>query len=139
MQQKRNIPRSSPSPTGKSARFELRPDRAFVLQLDVRAQLPRHVVGRVEHVTSGQAAYVTSLGELMAFMAKVLRNQDRGEPGTAYATLAQEPCQNELASSTPPSLAEDATGSAAQPPLRGRKRGSESWTNDEHVREGGPE
>jgi hypothetical protein len=58
----------------KPVRFELRPDRAFVLHLDVRAQLPRRVVGRVEHVTSGQVAHFTSLGELMAFMAKVLRN-----------------------------------------------------------------
>lgn len=85
MQQKRKIPRSSPPPIAKPARLELRPDRAFVLHLDVRAQLPRRVVGRVEHVTSGQVAHVTSLGELMAFMAKVLRNQARGERGTAYA------------------------------------------------------
>jgi hypothetical protein len=61
----------------------LHPDRAFVLHLDVRAQLPRHVVGRVEHVTSGQVTHVTCLGELLAFMAKVLRNPGRGERGTA--------------------------------------------------------
>jgi hypothetical protein len=69
----------------------LLPDRAFVLHLDVRAQLPRRVVGRVEHVTSGQVAHVTSLGELMAFMAKVLRNQVRGGRETAYAT-EERPC-----------------------------------------------
>jgi hypothetical protein len=79
MQRKRNIPRYPPPPTAKPARLELRPDRAFVLHLDVRAKLPRRVVGRVEHVTSGQVAHVTCLGELMAFMAKVLRNQVRGE------------------------------------------------------------
>ena len=83
MQQKRNVPRSSPLPTAKPDRLKLRPDRAFVLQLDVRAQLPRRIVGRVEHVTSGQVTHVTCLGELMAFMAKVLRNQVRGERGTA--------------------------------------------------------
>jgi hypothetical protein len=83
MQQKRNVPRSSPLATTKPDRLELRPDRAFVLHLDVRAQLPRRVVGRVEHVTSGQVTHVTCLGELMAFMAKVLRNQVRGERGTA--------------------------------------------------------
>ncbi len=71
MQRTRNTPRTSPSP----APLELLPDRAFVLHLDVRAQLPRRVVGRVEHVTSGQVARFTSLGELMAFMAKVLRDQ----------------------------------------------------------------
>ena len=79
MQQKRNIPRSAPPPTATPAQFELRPDRAFVLILDVRAQLPRRVVGRVEHVTSGQAAHVTCLSQLMTFMAEVLRSQARGE------------------------------------------------------------
>ncbi len=73
--QKRNVPRSSQPPAAKSAQHELRPDRAFVMHLDVRAHLPGHVVGRVEHVTSGGVAHFTSLGELMAFMTKVLRNQ----------------------------------------------------------------
>ena len=125
MQRKRNIPRSSPRPTAKPARFELRPDRAFVLHLDVRAQLPRRVVGRVEHVTSGQVAHVTCLGELMAFMAKVLRNQARGERETACATLVQDPCQSELASKARGSLNEDVTGSAAQPTHPGRTQGAE--------------
>jgi hypothetical protein len=82
MQQKRNIPRSAPPPTATPAQFDLRPDRAFVLHLDVRAQLPRRVVGRVEHVTSGQVGHVTCLRQLMAFMAKVLRSQVRGERRT---------------------------------------------------------
>ena len=64
--QKRNIPRSSLPPALRPARLELRPDRAFVVHLDVRAQPPRRVVGRVEHVTSGQVARV----ELMGFIAK---------------------------------------------------------------------
>ena len=79
MRQKRNIRRSSSPQSTKSARLDLRPDGAFVLQLDVHAQLPRRVVGRVEHITSGQVAHVASLGELMAFMAKVLRNHGRGD------------------------------------------------------------
>ena len=83
MQQKRNIPRSAPPPTAKPPRLELQPDRAFVLLLDVRAQLPRRVVGRVEHVTSGQAAHVTCLSQLMTFVAEVLRSQVRGKQGTA--------------------------------------------------------
>jgi hypothetical protein len=77
--QKPNIPRSSSPPTAKPARLELRPERAFVVQLDVHAHLPRRVAGRVEHVTSGQVAHFTSLGELMAFMATVLRNQFEGK------------------------------------------------------------
>ena len=84
--QKRNISRSSPPPAAKPAQLELLPDRAFVVHLDVRAQLPRRVVGRVEHVTSGQVAHVASLGELIAFMAKVLRDQTRRKRGAAYAT-----------------------------------------------------
>ena len=58
---------------------ELRPDRPFVVHLDVRAQLPHRMAGRVEHVTSGEVARFTSLGELMAFMTKVLRNQVSAE------------------------------------------------------------
>jgi hypothetical protein len=78
---KRNRKMSGPSrrTTSKPAVPELTPDRAFVLHLDVRAQLPRRVVGRIEHVTSGQVAHVTCLHELVAFMAKVLRNDGRGD------------------------------------------------------------
>jgi len=124
--QKRNMPRSS-LPPAAPARLELRPDRAFVVQLDVRAQLPRRVVGRVEHVTSGHVAHVTSLGELMAFMAKVLRNQVRSERRAAYTTHVQEPSgHGELASSDGGSFDEDGAGPAAQPTLRGRKPETES-------------
>lgn len=56
--------------------MELLPDRAFVLHLDVRARPPRRVIGRVEHVTSGRLAHVTSLGELLAFLADVLRRRE---------------------------------------------------------------
>ena len=84
--QQRKVPRSSPPPAAEPPQLDLRPDRAFVVHLDVRAHLPRRVVGRVEHVTSGQVARVTSLDELMAFMAKVLRNQVRAERGTACTT-----------------------------------------------------
>ena len=78
---KRNRKMSGPSQrtTSKPPAPELPPDRAFVLHLDVRAQLPRRVVGRIEHVTSGQVAHVTCLRELVAFMAKVLRNHGRGD------------------------------------------------------------
>ena len=53
----------------------LSPDGAFVLHLDARAQPPRRVVGRVEHVTSGKVAHVASLRELVAFLTDVLRDQ----------------------------------------------------------------
>jgi hypothetical protein len=37
------------------------------------------VIGRIEHVTSAQVAHVTCLRELLAFMAKVLRNRSEGD------------------------------------------------------------
>ena len=72
MQRKPHSAESSPRGTGKLPRLELCPDRAFVLHLDRRARPPRHVVGRIEHVTSGQVARITSLRELLDFMARVL-------------------------------------------------------------------
>jgi hypothetical protein len=77
MERNRRMPSSQRTP--KPATLELPPDRAFVLHLDVRAQPPRRVVGRVEHITSGQVAHVTSLRELLVFLAEVLRNQVRGK------------------------------------------------------------
>jgi hypothetical protein len=53
---------------------ELPPERAFVLLLDVCAQPPRRMLGRVEHVTSGRIAHITSLKELVRFLAEVLRD-----------------------------------------------------------------
>jgi len=78
MERNRKLPRAS-NTTLKPATLELPPDRAFVLHLDVRARPPRRVVGRIEHVTSGQVAHVTSLRELVTFLAAVLRNADRGD------------------------------------------------------------
>jgi len=71
--------RSTPRSTAKPVTLELPPDRAFVLHLDARAQPPRRVIGRVEHVTSGQVAHITSLRQLVAFLAATLRNGRRGE------------------------------------------------------------
>lgn len=79
MERNRKTPRSLPRTTASPAGLELPPDRAFVLHLDVRAQPPRRVAGRVEHVTSGQVAHVTSLRELVAFLATVLRKADQGD------------------------------------------------------------
>jgi hypothetical protein len=70
--QRKPITLRSPGTTS-GLTLELPPDRAFVLQLDVRAQPPHRVIGRVEHVTSGRVAHVTSARELLAFLADVLR------------------------------------------------------------------
>jgi len=51
----------------------LPPHRAFVVQLSENADVEHgQWVGRVEHVTSGQATRFQSLEELLAFVARVL-------------------------------------------------------------------
>jgi hypothetical protein len=74
MQMKSKTPRSHQRRTSGPA-LELPPERAFVLHLDARAQPPRRVIGRVEHVTSGRVTHVSSLRELLTFLADVLRQQ----------------------------------------------------------------
>jgi hypothetical protein len=75
----RNTPRSTQRTASNSAPLELPPDRAFVLHLDAHAQPSERVVGRIEHVTSGKVAHVTSLRELVAFLTDVLRDQAQGD------------------------------------------------------------
>jgi hypothetical protein len=49
---------------------------AFVLQFQVDTAVEQgHLVGRVEHVVSGQAADFQSLDTLLAFIAQVLREE----------------------------------------------------------------
>jgi len=72
--QKRTVSGSRREAARGPGPLELPPDRAFVLHLAAHAELPRRVVGRVEHVTSGRVAHVTSLRGLMAFLADVLRD-----------------------------------------------------------------
>jgi hypothetical protein len=79
VERNRKIPRSGQHTNKQPAAFELPPDRAFVLHLDVRAQPPRRVVGRIEHITSGRVAHIISLRQLMTFMGTVLRNKHRGD------------------------------------------------------------
>jgi len=126
MERNRKIPTSAQRPIAKPPVLELPPERAFVVHLDVRAQPPRRVVGRVEHVTSGQVAHVTCLRELVAFVAKVLRNQVRGERGTMHEALIQEPRQDQLASSPRSSVDEDAARAAGPRSFRRHKGGTES-------------
>jgi hypothetical protein len=50
--------------------------RAFVVQLSAAAEVaPGRLEGRVEHVVSGQATHFHSLEDLLAFMARVLRQR----------------------------------------------------------------
>ena len=50
--------------------------RAFVVQFAATAEVaPGRLEGRVEHVVSGQATHFASLEDLLAFMARVLRQQ----------------------------------------------------------------
>jgi len=50
--------------------------RAFVVQLGATADVAQgRLAGRVTHVVSGQAAPFHALEDLLAFMARVLRQQ----------------------------------------------------------------
>jgi hypothetical protein len=73
------MPRTPRSHQHLTSGLELRPERAFVLHLDARAQPPRRVIGRVEHVASGRVTRVTSLRELLVFLADVLRQEVAGD------------------------------------------------------------
>jgi hypothetical protein len=79
MARTRNTPRLAQPTSSSPAPVALPPDRAFVLHLDARALLPRRVLGRVEHVTSGKVAHITSLRELVAFLTDVLRGLAPGD------------------------------------------------------------
>jgi len=116
MGRNRKAHRSSRHTTAKQPPRELPPDRAFVLQLDGRAQPPRHVAGRVEHITSGQVAHISSLRELLAFLAKVLRNHRPGDQETTNATLVREDDHRDLAANAPASLDQIANTVAAPVP-----------------------
>lgn len=51
----------------------LSPYRAFVVQLREQADVEKgQWAGRVEHLTSGQAAHFQSVDELLAFVVRVL-------------------------------------------------------------------
>jgi hypothetical protein len=50
--------------------------RAFVVQLHATVDVAQaRLVGRVEHVVSGQATHFHSLEDLLAFMARVLHQR----------------------------------------------------------------
>ena len=52
--------------------------RAFVVQIHAEAQLEQgHFKGRVEHVVSRQAAHFESLEELVAFITRLVGEQQK--------------------------------------------------------------
>src|SRR5262249_15385059 len=57
----------------------LSPYRAFVVQFRAGAE-PNHFAGRVEHMTSGQAARFSSPEELLAFLTRVLTQMPAEPP-----------------------------------------------------------
>jgi hypothetical protein len=67
--------------TPPDANVELPANRAFVLQFEVNCgtEVDRRddARGRVEHVVSGRATRFRTLGELLLFMAAVLRETAR--------------------------------------------------------------
>lgn len=66
----------------------LRRDAAFVVQLAVESDVGSgRVVGRVEHVRSGEWRRFSTIGELLAFVAKIEANLD---PGAAPSTGTEE-------------------------------------------------
>lgn len=59
--------------TADEAPPPLSPQRAFVVQFRVgTGAKPTHFVGRVEHMTSGQAGHFASAKELITFLTRVL-------------------------------------------------------------------
>jgi hypothetical protein len=55
-------------------------DRAFVVQIHADARLEHgDCKGRVEHLTSMEAAHFVSAEELLAFMARILTAQQQAE------------------------------------------------------------
>jgi hypothetical protein len=59
----------------------LSPQRAFVVQFHADTELEAAPVsGRVEHVVSGQATAFSSLEDLLAFMARLLREVRTASP-----------------------------------------------------------
>lgn len=66
-------------PTRRTA--PLSPYRAFVVQFGEETQLEMgRMVGRVEHVVSGQATRFESLDALLAFLTRVLREVQQAPP-----------------------------------------------------------
>ena len=71
-------PSAPPSP--------LSPHRAFVVQLRPETDVVAgYLIGRVEHIVSGQAATFDTLEALLAFIAHVLGERGAGPPEAGEA------------------------------------------------------
>ena len=58
--------------------------RGFVVQLHATAEVAQgRIVGRVEHVVSGQACHFHTLEELLTFMARVLSTNETAPKETS--------------------------------------------------------
>jgi len=67
-------------------RSPLSPQRAFVVQFRAETAVATgHLVGRVEHVVSGQATTFDTLEGLLAFLARVLAERGAGPPEAGEA------------------------------------------------------
>lgn len=63
---------------------ELSTQGAFVVQFRRGSDVERgHLVGRVEHVASGEVAHFRSLEQLLIFVGRVLRTVGDVPPGTS--------------------------------------------------------
>jgi hypothetical protein len=70
----------------------LSPHRAFVVQFRAEANgAAGHVVGRVEHVVSGQATTFDTVDALLAFIARVLAERGAGPPEAAPGAPRRPP------------------------------------------------
>jgi hypothetical protein len=70
-------------PTRRNPPFS--PYCAFVVQFGEATELEAgHMVGRVEHVASGQAMHFESLDALLTFLARVLRDVQRAPPPDSH-------------------------------------------------------
>jgi len=64
----------------------LSPHRAFVVQFRAETDVVAgYLVGRVEHVVSGQATTFDTLDALLAFIARVLAERGTGAPEVGEA------------------------------------------------------
>jgi hypothetical protein len=69
--------------------------RAFVVQLHAAADVAQsRLVGRIEHVVSGQALHFHTLEELLTFMAQVLTTLEARRP-EASKHAPPPPCRPE--------------------------------------------
>ena len=67
----------------------LPPERAFVVQLrPLGAPGGEVLVGRVEHILSGETGRFASAAELTAFIARIGRSESCGDPSRAARTEA---------------------------------------------------